>query len=145
MRQAVLAAMVLLAPMVAGAADALKITQIEQDIRLLQQQMQEQSRQIELLRARLAPSAALPESRGPPRPSSVQTEAWIDASKWALVQPGMSEFEVITILGPPTSMRAADDERVLLYAVEIGASGFLGGSVTLRDRSVVQVQEPVLR
>jgi hypothetical protein len=29
--------------------------------------------------------------------------------------------------------------------MEIGASGFLGGSVTLRDRSVLQVQLPQLR
>jgi hypothetical protein len=42
-------------------------------------------------------------------------------------------------------MRANDGEHVLLYAMEIGASGFLGGSVTQRDRSVRQVQTPQLR
>jgi hypothetical protein len=57
----------------------------------------------------------------------------------------MTELEVIGLLGPPTSMRAQSDERVLLYALEIGTSGFLGGSVTLRDRSVTEVQKPVLR
>ena len=35
--------------------------------------------------------------------------------------------------------------RLLLYAMEIGSSGFLDGSVTLRDRMVVDVQKPVLR
>ena len=45
----------------------------------------------------------------------------------------MSELEVIGLLGPPTSMREEGDARVLLYALEIGASGFLGGSITLRE------------
>jgi hypothetical protein len=49
------------------------------------------------------------------------------------------------VLGPPTSMREENGVRVLLYAVEIGSSGFLGGSVSLRDRKVVDVQKPVLK
>ena len=56
----------------------------------------------------------------------------------------MSELEVIDLLGAPTSMRAEGDARVLLYAMEIGSSGFLRGSVTLRDRAVVEVQQPTL-
>ena len=57
----------------------------------------------------------------------------------------MSELEVIDLLGAPTSMRAEGDARVLLYALEIGASGFLGGSVTLRDRTVAEVRPPTLQ
>ena len=57
----------------------------------------------------------------------------------------MSELEVIGALGPPTSMRTQGNERVLLYAIEIGSSGFLGGSVTLRDRVVSEVRQPVLQ
>jgi len=34
---------------------------------------------------------------------------------------------------------------VLLYALEIGSSGFLGGSVTLRDRTVAEVRPPTLQ
>jgi hypothetical protein len=57
----------------------------------------------------------------------------------------MSELEVISLLGPPTSMRTTDGQRVLLYAMEIGASGFLSGRVNMRDRVVLEVQSPVLR
>jgi hypothetical protein len=57
----------------------------------------------------------------------------------------MSEIEVIGMLGPPTSMRTQGNERVLLYAMEIGSSGFLGGSVTLRDRAVSEVRPPILQ
>ena len=63
----------------------------------------------------------------------------------AAVRPGMSELEVIAILGSPTSMRTEEGARVLLYALEIGASGFLVGSVRLRERSVESVQNPTLR
>jgi hypothetical protein len=144
MRHAVLAAL-LCAPLAAGAADALKISQIEQDILRLQQQIQNQARQIETLRLRLVQPSTLPEAKAPARAPAVQSEAWLDASKWARVQAGMSELEVITLLGPPTSLRSTDGEQVLLYAMEIGASGYLGGSVTLRERSVVQIQNPQLR
>lgn len=145
MRPAVLVALLLCTPVAAGAADALKISQIEQDILRLQQQIQDQARQIEALRLRLAQPPTLPEVRNPDRTPPVQSGTWLDASKWARVQPGMNELEVITLLGPPTSMRSNGDDRVLLYAMEIGGSGFLGGSVTLRERRVLQVQNPQLR
>ena len=57
----------------------------------------------------------------------------------------MSELEVIGVLGQPTSMRQDGDTRVLLYAMEIGSSGFLGGSVELKDRAVTAVNKPVLK
>jgi hypothetical protein len=57
----------------------------------------------------------------------------------------MGELEVIGILGPPTSMRQEGETRVLLYAMEIGSTGFVGGSVELRDRKVSEVLKPVLR
>jgi hypothetical protein len=52
MRHAVLAAL-LCAPLAAGAADALKISQNEQDILRMPQQIQNQARQIETLRLSL--------------------------------------------------------------------------------------------
>jgi hypothetical protein len=57
----------------------------------------------------------------------------------------MSELESIGILGTPTSLRMEEGTRLLLYALEIGSSGFLVGSVRLRDGSVVSVQKPTLQ
>ena len=59
----------------------------------------------------------------------------------------MSEFEVIDILGPPSSVRGApeSESRTLMYAMEIGSSAFLSGRVELKDRRVVEVQVPALR
>lgn len=146
MQRTVLAVLLLGAPVWSAAADALQVAQIEQDIRRLQQQLQEQARQIEALRLQLLQRAPqpgpLPSAPPPPPPAQ---PAWLDASLWMQVRPGMGELEVIALLGPPTSMRSADNGRVLLYAMEIGASGFLGGSITLRNGVVTEVQIPRLR
>ena len=62
------------------------------------------------------------------------------------VRVGMNELDVIRLLGKPTTMRGGEAEaRTLLYAVEIGGSGFLGGSVELRNHQVVAVNKPVLK
>jgi len=133
----------------AMAADDLRVSQLEQDVRDLQRQVQALTRQIES-QGRVPPAVVDGVGRSPdvPRaapPAGQALPAWVDAAKWQRVQPGMGELEVLGILGPPTSMRAQLGARVLFYAMEIGASGFLGGSVTLRDRSVASVQRPTLQ
>jgi hypothetical protein len=143
----------LAAPIPALAADDLRVMQLEQELRTLRREVQLLSQQLSSMQTRSAgPIRATPP---PPRgagpggeqASSAATDApaWIDAAKWERVKSGLSELEVISLLGPPTSMRASGDDRVLLYAMEIGHSGFLSGSVTLRERAVVAVEKPVLK
>jgi len=144
MHRALLAAL-LIVPMLSIAADDLKVSQLEQDVRDLQRQVRAQSQQIEELRMQQGRPGAAPLAPPSATAPSTPVGAWVDASKWQRVKAGMNELEVIGLLGPPTSMRAKDSERVLLYAMEISASGFLSGSVTLRDRVVFAVQSPVLR
>jgi hypothetical protein len=125
-------------------ADELKVSQLEQDLRDLQRQVQTLSRQVDLQRVAPPPAA---QGAGRPRDAvrSVAVPAWVDAAKWQRIQPGMGELEVIGILGSPTSMRTEDGARLLLYALEIGASGFLVGKVRLHDRVVESVQKPTLQ
>lgn len=149
-KRLMLAVLLLGAPIAAIAADDLKIQQLEQDVRDLQRQVQAQSQQIEELRRLLnrppdQPRPAPVANPGVPQLASGKGGAWVDASKWQQVKPGMSELEVLGLLGPPVSMRDEDGERVMLYAMEIGSSGFLSGSVTLRDRVVLRLQRPELR
>ena len=129
------------------AADDFKVMKLEQDVRNLERQVQELQRQVLDLQQRNragldtrppAPSAAPPANAG---------GQWLDAANWKRIRPGMAELEVISLLGPPTSLRGAADSpsRTLMYAMEIGSSGFLSGSVQLRDRVVVEVSPPVLR
>ena len=138
-----LAAILALMPLVASAADAQRISFLEQEVRNLQRQVMALSRQLDEMRSRLdRPAAQTPAAADAPVPTSDQ---WIDATRWRQVRSGMNELEVVGLLGPPTSMRTEGDARVLLYALEIGSSGFLGGSVTLRDRTVAEVRPPTLQ
>lgn len=129
----------------AQATDDFKVTLLEQAVRELQRQVQAQGQQIDALRRQLAVPAGQPAVPAIPAASAGTAGLWVDASRWQKVQPGMAELDVISTLGPPTSMREHGAERVLLYAMEIGSSSFLSGSVTLRDRVVTVIQKPVLR
>ena len=142
MPRLVLTALLLLTPF-AVAADDLRIAQMEQDIRDLKRQVQTLTRQIEELRRVPAnPGAGRELSPSPNAPSST---TWVDLSRWNRLRPGMSEMEVLSSLGPPTTMRDENGAKVLRYALEISSGGFLSGSVTLRDRVVVDVRKPSLQ
>jgi hypothetical protein len=123
----------------------LKVSQLEADVRDMKRQVQGLSRQIEELRAQLTRTGDRPTLAPSTTPAAADPRAWIDASKWKRLRLGMSELEVISTLGPPTSMRVEKGERVLLYALEIGSSGFLGGSVRLGGGVVIDVQKPTLQ
>jgi hypothetical protein len=128
----------------AEASEEQKIIRLEQDVRELERIVQDQARQIEDLRRQLGnPGVPSVHSKAP---VAAATAKWLTTANWQRIRSGMSELDVIDALGPPTQVRAGeDDSRVLLYAMEIGASGFLGGSVALKDRKVVEVQRPTLR
>lgn len=145
MARMLLAAMLSGTAAVAQAADDFKITLLEQAVRELQRQVQAQAQQIDALRRQLALPAGQSATAAVPAAGTSSAALWLEASRWQRVQTGMGELEVIGMLGPPTSMRADGAERVLLYAMEIGTSGFLSGSVTLRNRAVTAIQVPVLR
>jgi hypothetical protein len=143
MTRAFTATLLLMLPLASQAADDGRISFLEQEVRNLQRQVQALTRRLDEVTSRpdrpaaRAPSAA---SKSP-----VSSVSWIDAAKWRKLQPGMSELEVVELLGAPTSMRVENGARVLLYSLEIGVGGFLSGSVLLRDRSVSEVRRPELR
>jgi hypothetical protein len=133
---------VLIAPM-SSAADDARVVRLEQDVRTLQRDLQNLARQVDQLR--LQSSRPSPGAR-PPAPPPVETgPTWLDAARWKKLRPGMCELDVLGTLGPPTSVREQDGSRELLYAMEIGSSAFLGGSVRLRDHRVIEVRSPTLR
>ena len=145
MQVAFLALLLAFAP-IALAADDFKVIKLEQDVRNLEQQVRELSRQLaQLQRDSGSGQVVAPRQRAAPVEVSTQ---WLDAGNWGRVHTGMSELEVIGVLGPPTSMRTDADTgaRTLFYAMEIGSSGFLGGHVVFAaDRKVSEVSKPELR
>ena len=134
----------LLMPAATLGADDLRVTRLEQDVRALQRDLQVLTRQIQQLQMQTSRPGT--EGHAQPMPAPVIAETgWLDAGKWRRLRTGMSELDVIGTLGPPTSTREVNGTRELLYAMEIGTSAFLGGSVLLRDRAVVEVRIPVLK
>jgi hypothetical protein len=130
-------------------ADALKVRQLEQDVRDLRRTVELQQRRLdELERAAGRPGrpAGAPAARSAAGAAG-RDAPWLQAANWERVRPGLGELEVVSLLGPPTSMRAAADgrTRTLFYALEIGSSGFLGGHVVVEDRRVVSVEMPRLK
>lgn len=148
MRYALIALLALLGQSVPAADDdTYRLMKLEQDVRNLERQVQTLTRQLDELRQQS--SRAGDRSAPAPHPSAASAAgssgAWLEVARWDRVRVGMSELEVIGLLGPPTSMRQDGDARVLLYAMEIGSSGFLSGSVALRERAVSEVSKPVLK
>lgn len=147
MRKVYLMLWLLAASQFAAAADDFKVIKLEQDVRNLEQQVRELSRQV----AELQRGAAWPRDQPASpanRPAAITgPPLWLDAKNWERIRIGMTELEVISTLGPPTSLRGAADasSRTLFYALEIGSSAFLSGSVQLEDRRVIEVQKPVLK
>ena len=137
----------LILPLTASAADEGRLSFLEQEVRNLQRQVQTLTREMNELRTRPERLDVKSSAAGvaPAAASATDLPRWVDASRWRRLRAGMSEIEVIGSLGAPTSMREEDGTRVLLYAMEIGGSGFLGGSVTLRERAVVEVNAPTLQ
>ena len=123
-----------------------RVMKLEQDVRNLERQVQTLTRQLDELKQQSARAGdrSAPGTRSSAAPTTSST-AWIEAARWDRVRTGMSELEVINILGPPTSMRQEGEARVLLYAMEIGSSNFLGGSVEFRDQAVAAINKPVLK
>lgn len=135
-------ALLLWAPVAALAADGASIARLEQEVRTLRRDLQQLSRQVDELRMQ---SSRPQGARNAPAPVPAALPLWLDADKWRRIRAGMAELEVIATLGSPTSTREEDGAQVLLYAMQIGPTAFVSGSVLLRDHAVTEVRIPALR
>jgi len=129
------------------AAEDYRVMKLEQDVRTLEREVQSLQRVVSELQQRTRrtdPTYELKSERDQPAPESEQ--AWLKVSAWNRVRTGMSELEIIELLGKPTAMRPdANDRRALLYTMEIGTTSFLTGSVAFQAGKVVDIQKPTLR
>jgi hypothetical protein len=133
-------------------ADDFQLTRLEQDILELRRDLQLHQRQLDVLQQQLSQlRSAMPTRIGRPSADtgvvSSGSDIWISPSRWSRVKRGMSEVEVVELLGAPTSMRGNGDGTtiVLFYTLEVGTSGFLSGSVKVANHRVLEVQPPVVK
>jgi predicted RNase H-like nuclease (RuvC/YqgF family) len=151
MRSKYLAGMALaLIALPVSSQDALRVRQLEGDVQRLERDIQAQSRRIDQLEQslRAASTATLATSPSLLRQGTGEgSPAWLVSTNWDRVKPGMKDFDVIALLGRPTSVRKEDDGKrhVLLYALELGPSAVLAGNVELTESGVAQINKPVLR
>ncbi|MBL8226642.1 MAG: hypothetical protein JNM50_15055 [Chromatiales bacterium] len=144
-----------IAPPATGQVTQLQVNRLEQDVRDLRRELEMQRRRIEEMERAAATGPRPPRvagarpgtagaSTGQPAPATAQ---WLSAGSWEKVRPGLSELEVVALLGQPTSMRTSDDgrRRTLFYALEIGSAGYLAGNVVLQAGQVTAVEIPRLR
>jgi hypothetical protein len=126
--------------------DDLRVRQLESEVQRLQRELDAQSRRLQMLEqaARIVPPLV---PSAPVSAAENSSPAWLVATIWDRIKPGMKAQDVIAILGRPTSARYTDDGkiRVLFYAMEIGATALLAGNIRVDDTGVVEINRPVLK
>jgi hypothetical protein len=124
------------------------VEQLRQDVRELHRVVREQARQLERLEREIARLKASPGKRAARASDTAPTGfdgRWLSAAAWQKVRASMSELEVIEILGPPRAIRGKTaDSKTLIYTLELEGTGYLSGSVLLRNGRVTEVSEPKL-
>jgi hypothetical protein len=88
---------------------------------------------------RMLQSAAAPP---PPAPIPAPAPPWKTPTSWNLIKAGMSEAQVVEILGPPTGVQSVEDSRTLFYQPDSHSTSTLNGSVTLKDDRVTMSSPP---
>jgi len=121
------------------------------EITILKRVIAEQDRRIsqlekavEALRSVSAPNREQTEAASEPSKPKTSKPLWQDPAAWEKIQEGMSEAQVIAILGKPTSVENEASLRTLIYETtkSLGA-GSLSGKVKLLDGRVWLVESPV--
>ncbi len=133
----------------ATAQDALRIQELRQEINELQRLVRDQSRRIDALERQLSQTKVAPSpaasSRSPSAAPTPSSDKWLVPAAWEKLRTGMTEQQVLDVLGYPTTSRGTGGSKTLFYTVQVGASGFLSGRVVIVDQVVQEIQKPILR
>ena len=61
---------------------------------------------------------------------------------WGRLKAGLSEAQVVELLGPPTRVQSVVDTRTLYYEPDRKSTSTIHGSVILMDDRVIAVEPP---
>jgi hypothetical protein len=139
-----------LAPGSAWPDDAARINFLESEIQRLRNQLDEQNRRIERLEAALAQRGAAAPGRPTDRhpettassPKATGPQPWHSLENWERVTKGMTQEEVVKVLGEPTTVQSVDNYKTLFYSGVTRDGRTLNGLVNMRDERVVAVKNP---
>jgi hypothetical protein len=125
----------------AWADDSARIRQLEDDVNILKQSIVKQGNRIDTLELRLSTTIS-PSNYNPNLPTERDTSGgWHNLTNWQHIKHGMSERQVISILGQPTSFIDLLTMRTIYYRGKINGS-FVSGNIALDDDRVVTVSIP---
>lgn len=89
-----------------------------------------------------APTAPAEPSAQDRSPDGADVPPWAREASWRKLQLGMTEEEVLALLGPPDSTREVGFSRTLIYKGNVPGRGFVKGTVKLRDGVVSDLDLP---
>lgn len=124
-----------------SADDSAQIHEMERQISLLKDIVAEQGariRKLELLQG-TTPTQSRSSEAGS---ISATRPPWHDPKAWSRLKTGMSEAQIVSILGRPTSVERISFHR-LIYRGEVAGSGYVTGSVSLHNEQLFTISEPV--
>lgn len=104
--------------------------QLKQTVAELEKRVAELEKTVKALQETVAP---------PPKPIPSPMPPWQASTSWGRIRPGMSETDVVAILGAATRVQSVTDMRILFYGSDASA---LSGSVTLMDDRVIAATPP---
>jgi hypothetical protein len=125
--------------------------QLMQDIAELKRVVRTQEQRIDQLEREVSRLTSRSPDRGGSKPTDKSPNgvnaAWKNLKNWDRLASGMSEKQVLEILGYPTSARTGENGAVktLFYTEPVGNTGFLSGRVQLENDSVRLIEKPALK
>jgi hypothetical protein len=142
----------IVAPEASQADDASRISFLESEIQRLRSQLGDQDRRIQRLEAELerlgvtGMAGRSVERRASPATSGGATtsgpQPWHASEAWDRVAKGMTQQEVIKVLGQPTAIQSVDNYKTLFYKGLAAGGRTVDGLVNLRDERVIAVKKP---
>ena len=120
----------------AWAEDSARIRQLEDDVKILKQSIVKQGNRIDTLERSLSNyNKNLPTERD-------TIGGWHNLTNWQRIKHGMSERQVISILGQSTSFTGLLPIRTIYYRGKVNGS-FVTGNIVLDDGRVMAVSIPM--
>jgi len=120
----------------AWADDFARIRQLEDDVKLLKQSIVKQGNRIETLERSLSNY-----NKNLPTESDT-SDGWQNLTNWQSIKHGMSERQVISILGQSTSSIGLLPIRTIYYRGKVNGS-FVTGNIVFDDGRVMAVSIPM--
>ena len=126
----------------AWADDSARIRQLEDDVKILKQSIVKQGNRINTLERQLSTTIS-PSNYNNKLPTEGDTSGgWHNLTNWQRIKHGMSERQVISILGQSTSFTSLLPNRTIYYRGKVNGS-FVTGNIDFEDDRVMRVHIPL--